>query len=78
MSRSVLADRFMHLVGQPPMQYLTHWRVQVAARLLADGATKVAAVGLDVGYASEAAFSRTFKKITGVAPATWRKRCATG
>ena len=56
------------------MQYLTHWRVQVAARLLADGAAKVAAVGLEVGYASEAAFSRSFKKIAGVSPATWRER----
>jgi len=76
MSRSVLADRFMHLVGQPPMQYLTRWRIQVAARLLADGAQKVAAVAAEVGYASEAAFSRAFKKLTGVSPASWRKRCA--
>jgi AraC-like DNA-binding protein len=76
-SRSVLADRFMRLVGQPPMQYLIHWRMQVAARLLVDGATKVSAVGRAVGYASEAAFSRTFKKIAGVSPAMWRERGAT-
>lgn len=74
MSRSVLAERFMRLVGQPPMQYLARWRVQVAARLLADGATKVAAVALEVGYESEAAFSRSFKKIAGVSPAAWRTR----
>src|SRR5688500_5079815 len=74
LSRSVLADRFTRLVGQPPMQYLTSWRVQVAARLLADGAAKVAAVGLEVGYASEAAFSRSFKKLAGVSPAAWRAR----
>jgi AraC-like DNA-binding protein len=72
-SRSVLADRFAHLVGQPPMQYLTHWRIQMAARLLADGMTKVATVGYEVGYASEAAFSRSFKRITGVSPTAWRK-----
>jgi AraC-like DNA-binding protein len=71
-SRSVLADRFTHLVGHPPMQYLTRWRMQLAARLLADGTRKVSAVGLDVGYASEAAFSRTFKRIAGMSPATWR------
>lgn len=71
-SRSVLADRFTHLVGYPPMQYLTRWRIQLAARLLADGATKVAAVSQEVGYASEAAFSRTFKRIAGVPPAVWR------
>jgi AraC-like DNA-binding protein len=71
-SRSVLADRFARLVGHPPMQYLTRWRIQIAARRLADGAPKVGAVGLEVGYASEAAFSRTFKKIAGVSPAAWR------
>ncbi len=73
-SRSVLADRFTHLVGHPPMQYLTRWRMQLAARLLADGTRKVSAVGLDVGYASEAAFSRTFKRIAGMSPAMWRDR----
>jgi AraC-like DNA-binding protein len=76
LSRSVLAERFMRLLGQPPMQYLARWRVQVAARLLADGAAKVAAVGREVGYASEAAFSRSFKKIAGVSPAAWRARGA--
>jgi AraC-like DNA-binding protein len=73
-SRSVLADRFTHLVGHPPMQYLTRWRMQLAARLLADGTRKVSAVGLEVGYASEAAFSRTFKRIAGMSPAMWRDR----
>ena len=73
-SRSVLAERFTHLVGQPPMQYLTSWRIQLAAGLLRDGESKVAAVALEVGYASEAAFSRSFKKIAGVSPAAWRER----
>lgn len=75
-SRSVLAERFTHLVGYPPIDYLTRWRMQLAARLLADGTRKVSAVGLDVGYASEAAFSRTFKRIAGVSPAIWRDRNA--
>lgn len=74
LSRSALADRFAHVVGQPPMQYLAHWRMQVAARLLADGGAKVCAVASDVGYDSEAAFSRAFKKIVGMPPAVWRKR----
>jgi AraC-like DNA-binding protein len=73
-SRSVLAERFMHLVGYPPMQYLTRWRMALAARLLADGAAKVAAVSQEVGYASEAAFSRTFKRLAGVSPAVWRRQ----
>lgn len=72
-SRSTLADRFTHFVGQPPMQYLTQWRMQVAADLLADGTTKVSAVARDVGYASEAAFSRAFAKAAGSSPAVWRR-----
>ena len=73
-SRSALADRFTQFVGQPPMRYLAHWRMQLAARLLSDGSTKVAAIARDIGYDSEAAFSRGFKKIVGVSPATWRRR----
>jgi AraC-like DNA-binding protein len=56
------------------MQYLMRWRMQIAARLLADGAAKVSAVALRAGYDSEAAFSRAFKKVAGVPPAAWRKR----
>jgi AraC-like DNA-binding protein len=74
LSRSSLADRFLHLVGQPPMQYLTHWRMQMAARMLANGAAPVAAVAEDVGYESEAAFSRAFKRLVGTPPATWRRQ----
>jgi AraC-like DNA-binding protein len=72
MSRAALAARFAHLVGHPPMQYLTLWRMQIAARLLADGSTKVAVVGHEIGYESEAAFSRAFKKTVGKSPAAWR------
>jgi len=71
-SRSVLAARFMRLVGCPPMQYITRWRVQLAARLLSDRPAKVSAVGREVGYESEAAFSRSFKRLAGVSPAAWR------
>jgi AraC-like DNA-binding protein len=73
-SRSTLAERFVHFVGQPPMQYLTHWRMQVAARLLENKATKVVSVALKVGYQSEAAFSRAFKRISRMSPAAWRAR----
>jgi AraC-like DNA-binding protein len=71
-SRSVLAERFTEMVGQPPMQYLALWRMQLASRLLADGG-QVAAVAGAVGYESEAAFSRAFKKLVGQAPGTWRR-----
>lgn len=76
-SRSVLAERFTQFVGQPPIQYLTQWRMQLATRLLAGpGSSKVAAVAQAVGYESEAAFSRAFKKSVGMAPAAWRLRGA--
>lgn len=71
-SRSKLAKRFAELVGQPPMQYLAQWRMQVAANRLAQSGAKVAAIGAEVGYDSEAAFSRAFKKATGLAPGAWR------
>jgi len=71
-SRSVLAERFTAMVGQPPMQYLTLWRMQMASRLLVE-VGHVASVAAAVGYESEAAFSRAFKKVVGEAPATWRR-----
>lgn len=77
-SRSVLAERFTALVGQPPMQYLTQWRLQVAAGRLVSTSRKVAAVAASVGWESEAAFSRAFKKALGMPPAEWRRRrCGT-
>ena len=77
-SRSALAERFTALVGQPPIQYLTHWRLQLAARRLADRSATVAAVAHEVGYDSEAAFSRAFKKLVGSPPSVWRRRRAAG
>jgi AraC-like DNA-binding protein len=71
-SRSIFAERFTQMVGQPPMQYLALWRMQLASKLLAEGG-HVAAVAAAVGYESEAAFSRAFKKLVGQAPAAWRR-----
>jgi len=71
-SRSVLAERFTEMVGQPPMQYLALWRMQLASRLLAEG-EPVSAAASAVGYESEAAFSRAFKKLVGQAPSVWRR-----
>jgi AraC-like DNA-binding protein len=73
-SRTNLAERFTRLVGTPPMQYLTQWRMQVAANRLAESNAKIAAIGAEVGYDSEAAFSRAFKKAVGVAPGAFRTR----
>jgi AraC-like DNA-binding protein len=75
LSRSVFAERFTAMVGNPPMQYIALWRMQLAARLLAAG-DGVAAAAAAVGYESEAAFSRAFKKLVGHAPGSWRRRSA--
>lgn len=73
LSRSTLCERFVHCIGQPPMQYLAQWRMQVAAGLLRDSTAKLVEVALRVGYDSEAAFSRAFKRAVGVSPGAWRR-----
>jgi AraC-like DNA-binding protein len=73
LSRSSLADRFMGFVGTPPIQYLTQWRMQLAANLLSGSSGSLAEIASEIGYGSEAAFSRAFKKAVGVPPATWRQ-----
>lgn len=73
LSRSALHERFVALVGQAPMQYLTSWRMQLAARQLRNTQSSVASIALEVGYDSEAAFARAFKRIVGTPPATWRR-----
>jgi len=72
MSRTTLHERFVQFIGQPPMQYLAQWRMQVATKLLRDTEAKLIKVALGVGYDSEAAFSRAFKRAVGVAPGAWR------
>ena len=71
LSRSALAQRFTDLLGQPPMQYLARWRLCLAARLLREGKPLIE-VAEAVGYDSEAAFSRAFKREFGLPPASWR------
>jgi AraC-like DNA-binding protein len=73
LSRSALADRFIRLIGMPPMHYLANWRMQVATQRLRNTSASIAQVAEIVGYDSEAAFSRAFKKAFGAAPATWRR-----
>jgi AraC-like DNA-binding protein len=73
LSRSSLHDRFVHFIGQPPMQYLMRWRLQLAAGLLRDTSAKLVEISLDVGYESESAFSRAFKREVGVSPGAWRR-----
>lgn len=71
-SRSVMAERFAGLLGHPPMHYLALWRMQLASGMLTDG-RPIGDVAGAVGYESEAAFSRAFKKLVGESPATWRR-----
>lgn len=74
MSRSAFAEHFMKFVGTPPMQYLTHWRMQIAATRLLSTTDSVAVIANRIGYESEAAFSRAFKKVVGAPPSEWRKK----
>jgi transcriptional regulator GlxA family with amidase domain len=73
LSRSALAERFIRLIGVPPMHYLANWRMQVATEKLRSTNASLAQVAELVGYDSEAAFSRAFKRSFGVPPATWRR-----
>lgn len=73
MSRSLFAKRFVHFVQDSPMYYLTMWRMQLASQFLARQGISIAEVAVEVGYESEAAFNRTFKKCVGVPPGVWRR-----
>ena len=72
-SRSVLAERFLELVGSSPMQYLTQWRMLLAANLLCCSNAPLARIAVDVGYQTDTAFSRAFRREFGAPPAAWRR-----
>lgn len=71
-SRSVLAERFKTTLGQPPMQYLSAWRLQLATDMLRESRRSIAEIAAEVGYESEAAFNRAFKRHLGLPPGAWR------
>jgi AraC-like DNA-binding protein len=75
-SRSVLAQRFTELVGESPMRYLAGWRMQLAKQMMREGDGNIQDIATRVGYESEAAFSRAFKRATGSPPAAWRRDAA--
>ena len=72
-SRTVMAERFVQFVGVPPMHYLAKWRMQVASEMLKCGNANMAIIAAEIGYESEASFSRAFKKMMGVPPSAWRQ-----
>jgi transcriptional regulator GlxA family with amidase domain len=78
LSRSAFADRFLHFVQDTPMHYLTRWRMQLASSLLDRQGMGIAQVAAEVGYESEAAFNRAFKKCTGEPPGIWRRNRKSG
>lgn len=73
-SRTVLGERFAELIGESPMRYCAAWRMRMASNLLRDGKQNTAKVAHAVGFGSEAAFNRAFKREFGVPPATWRRQ----
>ena len=73
-SRTVLGERFAELLGQPPMRYCAQWRMRVASNLLRDGKENTANIAYSVGFNSEAAFNRAFKREFGEPPATWQRK----
>lgn len=72
-SRSVLAKRFAHLMGTTPMQYLTQWRMLLAANLLRGSNAPLSRIARDVGYQTDTAFNRAFRREFGEPPAAWRR-----
>jgi len=74
MSRSAFAERFTSLVGMPPMRYLTRWRLQLSAVRLRESPRSLGQIAYEVGYESEAAFSRAFKSTFGTTPGDWRQQ----
>ncbi len=73
LSRSALAERFIKVIGQSPMRYLAQWRIQVAAQELLNTSKSISLIAEDIGYESEASFTRAFKRWMGVPPGTWRR-----
>ena len=73
LSRSAFSSRFTELVGEPAMQYLTQWRMQVAHTWLEDSADPISSIARRSGYRSEAAFGRAFKRVMGVSPGSIRR-----
>jgi transcriptional regulator GlxA family with amidase domain len=72
-SRSAFALRFKELVGESPLEYLTRWRMHQASRWLRDGKSKLLEVAKQVGYDSDGAFNKAFKRVLGVTPGEFRR-----
>jgi AraC-like DNA-binding protein len=78
LSRSALAARFVEILGMPPMQYLASWRIHSAAHELVNTGKPIPRIAQDVGYESEASFTRAFKRVMGAPPAAWRRQRLAG
>src|SRR4029077_17241293 len=77
LSRSVLVERFTRYLSEPPIAYVTGWRLRLAAQALTSTARGIADIASDVGYESEAAFNRAFKRLFGLPPAQYRRKSRT-
>jgi len=74
LSRSALADRFVQLLGEPPITYLSRWRLRIAAQKLTGTRRTVESIAADAGYESSSAFAHAFRTTFGKPPSIWRKR----
>jgi transcriptional regulator GlxA family with amidase domain len=74
LSRSALADRFVQFLGEPPITYLSRWRLRLAAQKLTSTRRTVESIAADAGYESSSAFAHAFKTTFGKPPSIWRKR----
>lgn len=74
LSRSALGERFTRIIGMPPIQYLANWRIHAAAHEMINSSKPILQIAQEVGYDTEASFTRAFKRLMGAPPATWRRR----
>lgn len=78
LSRAAFARRFTALVGEPPLTYVTRWRMTIASKLLRESGAPLSTIAAQTGYTSEFAFAKAFKREHGISPGSYRRRRTAG